>query len=65
MYRTWLGAAERSGVAGIGPWLFAHDDRPDAWDDFTFYWKSGTRPDARGNRYADLLADAARALEAT
>ena len=47
------------GLAGIGPWLFAHDDRPDAWDDFTFYWKSGTLPDDPANRYADLLRDAA------
>jgi len=61
-YRTWLAAAERLGMAGIGPWLFAHDDRPDAWDDFTFYCKTGTAPDDPVNRYADLLRDAAALL---
>jgi mannan endo-1,4-beta-mannosidase len=64
IYRAWFDVAARSGVAGIGPWLFAHDARPDAWDDFTFYWKDGTAPDAPVNRYADLLAEAAARFSA-
>jgi mannan endo-1,4-beta-mannosidase len=39
IHRAWLDAAGRTGVAGIGPWLFAYDARPAAWDEFTFFRK--------------------------
>lgn len=56
-YASWLACAEAAGVAGIGPWGFAHDDRPDGWDDFTFYRH---QPPAPIDRYADLIEAAAR-----
>ncbi|MEO6951872.1 MAG: cellulase family glycosylhydrolase [Polyangia bacterium] len=59
IYRTWLGAAIRAGVAGIGPWLFHHDDRPDTWDDFAWYVRDGVPLGSPKNRYADLVRDAA------
>ncbi|WP_224246205.1 glycoside hydrolase 5 family protein [Hyalangium gracile] len=59
IYRGWLLCAWRVGVGGIAPWMFAPDDRPDAWDDFTFYFRDGTRPEDARNRYADLLIEAA------
>jgi mannan endo-1,4-beta-mannosidase len=58
-YRTWFAAAWEAGAAGVGPWLFAYDERPDEWDDFTFYWKDTSALDDRRNRYADLVAEAA------
>jgi mannan endo-1,4-beta-mannosidase len=36
-YRAWLRAAQTSGAAGVGPWLFAYQSRPAEWDEFTFY----------------------------
>lgn len=64
IYRAWFAAALRAGACGVGPWLFAYDARPDAWDDFTFYRRDGLPLDAPENRYADLVAEAAAAFEA-
>ncbi|MDQ3265109.1 MAG: cellulase family glycosylhydrolase [Myxococcota bacterium] len=61
IYRSWLDCARRSGLAGAGPWMFAYDERPDAWDDYTFYLRDGTAPGDPENRYADLLIEAAGA----
>ena len=61
-YRAWLEAARRSGAAGIGPWLFAYDARPDRWDWFTWYCRDGLPLDAPENRYADLVKEAAARL---
>jgi mannan endo-1,4-beta-mannosidase len=60
IYRAWFAAAERAGAAGMGLWVFAYDARPDEWDDFTFYLRDGLPLDAPENRYADLVAEAAR-----
>ncbi len=58
IYNRWLACAHATGAGGIGPWLFANDDRPD-WDDYTFYWTGGTDPADQAhlskNRYVDLL----------
>jgi mannan endo-1,4-beta-mannosidase len=59
MYRGWLSCAARVGLAGAAPWMFANDSRPDGWDLHTFSWREGTAPEAPGNRYADLLGEAA------
>lgn len=59
LYRGWLRCAWRAGVGGIAPWMFAYDARPDAWDDFTFYFRDGTAPEDPSNRYADLVIEAA------
>ncbi|HYH99168.1 glycoside hydrolase 5 family protein [Hyalangium sp.] len=59
LYRGWLRCAWRAGVGGIAPWMFAPDSRPEAWDDFTFYFRDGTAPEDPSNRYADLLIEAA------
>ena len=58
MYRGWLRCAWRVGVGGIAPWMFAPDSRPDDWDDFTFYYRDGTRPEDPLNRYTDLIIEA-------
>jgi len=58
-YATWLQCGAAAGVAGIGPWGFAHHDRPDGWDDYTFYRHD---PPAPIDRYADLIEAAARSL---
>jgi mannan endo-1,4-beta-mannosidase len=58
-YAAWLDAAEAAGVAGVGPWGFAHHDRPDGWDAFTFYRHD---PPAPIDRYADLVEAAARRI---
>ena len=58
-YAAWFAAAESAGVAGVGPWGFAHHDRPDGWDAFTFYRHD---PPAPIDRYADLVEAAARRL---
>ena len=50
------------GLVGIGPWMFAYDARPDAWDDFTWYHRDGLPLDAPENRYADLIAELAARL---
>jgi mannan endo-1,4-beta-mannosidase len=54
VYASWLAAAADAGAAGAGPWLFAYDQRPEAWDDFTFYERDG---------YPELLREAARRFE--
>jgi mannan endo-1,4-beta-mannosidase len=59
IYRGWLRCAWRTGTGGIAPWMFSYDDRPDAWDDFTFYFRDGTAPADLSNRYADLVIEAA------
>jgi mannan endo-1,4-beta-mannosidase len=59
MYRGWFRCAGLSGVGASGPWMFANDSRPDDWDAFTFYSRDGTAPDDPGNRYADLVLEAA------
>jgi mannan endo-1,4-beta-mannosidase len=59
LYRGWLQCAWRAGVAGMAPWMFSPDSRPDEWDEFTFYFRDGTRPGDPRNRYADLLIEAA------
>jgi mannan endo-1,4-beta-mannosidase len=58
-YASWLACAARVGVAAAGPWGFAHHDRPDGWDDFTFYRHD---PPAPIDRYADVIESAARTL---
>jgi mannan endo-1,4-beta-mannosidase len=62
IYARWLAQARSAGAAGAGMWLLAHDDRPDEWDDFTFYVRSDAPLDDPRNRYADLIADAAAML---
>ncbi|HEX8703429.1 MAG TPA: cellulase family glycosylhydrolase [Myxococcaceae bacterium] len=59
LYRGWLRCAWRAGTGGIAPWMFSYDARPDAWDDFTFYFRDGTTPEDPRNRYADLVIEAA------
>jgi mannan endo-1,4-beta-mannosidase len=59
MYRGWFRCAWRIGAGASGPWMFANDARPDAWDDFTFYYRDGTVPADPRNRYADLVVEAA------
>ncbi len=59
-YRAWFGCARRTGAAGVAPWLFAYDARPDTWDRHTFYFRDGTSPEDPVNRYADLVIEAAR-----
>ena len=59
LYRGWMRCAWRAGVGGIAPWMFAYDARPETWDDFTFYFRDGTAPEDPGNRYADLVIEAA------
>jgi mannan endo-1,4-beta-mannosidase len=36
-YARWIAAARVKGVAAAGPWLFAYDERPCEWDEFTLY----------------------------
>lgn len=59
IYRGWFRCIRAAGGAGVAPWLFAYDGRPDAWDPHTFYWRDGTDPADPVNRYADLVRDAA------
>jgi mannan endo-1,4-beta-mannosidase len=59
IYRGWFRCIRAAGGAGVAPWLFAYDARPDAWDPHTFYWRDGTDPADPVNRYADLVRDAA------
>jgi mannan endo-1,4-beta-mannosidase len=60
MIRGWLRCARDSGLGGAALWMFANDARPDAWDRHTFYFRDGTTPDDPRNRYADIVAGAAR-----
>lgn len=57
-YSAWLRCAVRAGAGAVGPWLFAYDERPDAWDRQTFYFLDGTSPGDPRNRYADVLVRA-------
>lgn len=59
LYRGWFRCAWRTGAGASGVWMFANDARPDAWDDFTFYFRDGTVPADPRNRYADLVIEAA------
>ncbi len=59
LYRGWFRCAWRSGIGASAPWMFAYDDRPDAWDAHTFYFRDGTAPADARNRYADILIEAA------
>ena len=59
LYRGWWRCAWNTGVAASAPWMFANDARPDTWDDFTFYFRDGSVPAHPGNRYADLIIEAA------
>ena len=60
IYREWFAAARRAGAIAAGPWLFAHDSRPDGWDPYSFYLYEGTELSDPRNRYADIVAEAAR-----
>jgi mannan endo-1,4-beta-mannosidase len=60
-YDAWFAAAHAAGAAGIGPWLFHYDDRPDGWDDYAFYKHT---PPAPIDRYADLVEKWARKFAA-
>lgn len=59
IYRGWLRCAWSAGTGAIAPWMFSYDTRPDAWDEFTFYFRDGTAPEDPRNRYADLVIEAA------
>ena len=59
LYRGWFRCAWRTGVGASAPWMFAPDARPDDWHDYTFYYRDGTAPAHPGNRYADLVLEAA------
>jgi mannan endo-1,4-beta-mannosidase len=61
IYRGWLACLRRGGGAAAGPWMLAHDDRPEAWDPFAFKWWDGTPAEDPANSYVDLLRDAAAA----
>jgi mannan endo-1,4-beta-mannosidase len=61
VYRGWLACLRRGGGAAAGIWMLAHDDRPEAWDPFTFKWWNGTPAEDPANAYVDLLRDAAAA----
>ncbi|NTX37078.1 cellulase family glycosylhydrolase [Myxococcus sp. CA033] len=61
LYRGWLECMRKSGVGAGALWMFANDARPDAWDEHTFYFRDGTRPEDPANRYADLVVEAAGA----
>lgn len=61
IYRDWFQCAFEVGASAIAPWMFSYDSRPDEWDDFTFYSKSGAPLDSADNRYADIVAWAASA----
>jgi len=61
IYRGWLACARRTGVAAAGPWMLAHDDRPDDWDAYQFKWLDGTPPEDPRNAYVDVLRDVAAA----
>jgi len=60
MYRGWFTCAARSGLAGAAPWLFSYDGRPNEWDRHTFYFRDGSAAADPGNRYADIVIEAAR-----
>jgi len=59
IYRGWLRCAWSAGTGAIAPWMFSYDTRPDAWDEFTFFFRDGTAPEDPRNRYADLVIEAA------
>jgi hypothetical protein len=59
IYRGWLACVRRGGGAGVAPWLFAYDARPDEWDPHTFYWRDATDAADPVNRYADVVREAA------
>jgi mannan endo-1,4-beta-mannosidase len=61
VYRGWLACMRRGGGAAAGVWMLAHDDRPEAWDAFTFKWWEGTAAEDPVNSYVDVLRDAAAA----
>jgi mannan endo-1,4-beta-mannosidase len=63
VYRGWLACVRKGGGAAAGPWMLAHDDRPDEWDDYQFKWWDGTAPGDPANAYVDLLMEAAGAFE--
>lgn len=55
VYERWMSAAiAHPAVAGALSWSFSTDDRPDSWDEHTWYWRDGTEPGDAINRYADL-----------
>lgn len=61
VYETWMNAAiAHPSVAGALSWSFSTDDRPDSWDEHTWYWRDGTDPTDEANRYADLHREWAR-----
>lgn len=59
IYRGWFRCIRAAGGAGVAPWLFAYDARPDAWDPYTFHWHDGTDPADPVNQYVDLVRDEA------
>lgn len=52
---TALRGLDTAGAAVASPWLFAYDARPDHWDDYTFFWSTGTTAEDRRSRYADVV----------
>lgn len=54
-YAEWLECASRMGCLGAAPWLFAYDERPAAWDPYTFHVRDGAEPATPGNMYGDLV----------
>jgi len=60
LYRVWMEAARREpNVCGVLSWSFSTDDRPDDWDDYTWYYREETSPEDTVNRMADLHRDEA------
>ncbi|WP_141619367.1 cellulase family glycosylhydrolase [Myxococcus sp. AB036A] len=61
LYRGWLECMRKEGVGAGALWMFSNDARPEAWDDYTFYYRDGTQPGDPVNQYADLVMEAAAA----
>ena len=55
IYQSWLNAADGGDVAGVFPWLYIPDARPESWDKHSFGLKNGSLPGDAGNRYTDII----------
>jgi len=52
----WLRVAEEVGALAAGPWMLAHDARPEGWDDYQFRVRDGLAIEHPDNGVAPALA---------
>ena len=63
IYRSWMKLAENGELAGLLPWLYIPDKRPESWDKHSFGLRNESLPEDKVNKYTDLIKDHGEAMK--